>query len=172
MGAWVRVAEFTKAKHVKGGLVARSVAGLPFLLEEGISAAFVPPVIDVPRNGTVTEVHPDPKGGCVVFFDTVTDANTADALVGCYALVRREDLPDDVLELQEGGIEGFTVVDAEAGAIGTAISINEMPGQHLLEVERENGKTVLIPVVDEFLEGLDEEERCIYVNLPEGLLDL
>lgn len=172
MGAWVRVAEFTKAKHVKGGLVARSVAGLPFLLDEGISAAFVPPVIDVPRNGTVTEVHPDPKGGCVVFFDTVTDANTADALVGCYALVRREDLPDDVLELQEGGIEGFTVVDAEAGAIGTAVSINEMPGQHLLEVERENGKTVLIPVVDEFLEGLDEEERCIYVNLPEGLLDL
>ena len=172
MGAWVRVAEFTKAKHVKGGLVARSVAGLPFLLEEGISAAFVPPVIDVPRNGTVTEVHPDPKGGCVVFFDTVTDANTADALVGCYALVRREDLPDDVLELQEGGIEGFTVVDAEAGAIGTAVSIHEMPGQHLLEVERENGKTVLIPVVDEFLEGLDEEERCIYVNLPEGLLDL
>lgn len=172
MGAWVRVAEFTKAKHVKGGLVARSVAGLPFLLEEGISAAFVPPVIDVPRNGTVTEVHPDPKGGCVVYFDTVTDANTADALVGCYALVRREDLPDDVLELQEGGIEGFTVVDAEAGAIGTAVSINEMPGQHLLEVERENGKTVFIPVVDEFLEGLDEEERCIYVNLPEGLLDL
>lgn len=172
MGAWVRVAEFTKAKHVKGGLVARSVAGLPFLLEEGISAAFVPPVIDVPRNGTVTEVHPDPKGGCVVSFDTVTDANTAEALVGCYALVRREDLPDDVLELQEGGIEGFTVVDAEAGAIGTAVSINEMPGQHLLEVERENGKTVLIPVVDEFLEGLDEEERCIYVNLPEGLLDL
>lgn len=172
MGAWVRVAEFTKAKHVKGGLVARSVAGLPFLLEEGISAAFVPPVIDVPRNGTVTEVHPDPKGGCVVYFDTVTDANTADALVGCYTLMRREDLPDDVLELQEGGIEGFTVVDAEAGAIGTAVSINEMPGQHLLEVERENGKTVLIPVVDEFLEGLDEEERCIYVNLPEGLLDL
>lgn len=172
MGAWVRVAEFTKAKHVKGGLVARSVAGLPFLLEEGISAAFVPPVIDVPRNGTVTEVHPDPKGGCVVYFDTVTDANTADALVGCYALVRREDLPDDVLELQEGGIEGFTVVDAESGVIGTVVSINEMPGQHLLEVERENGKTVLIPVVDEFLEGLDEEERCIYVNLPEGLLDL
>lgn len=172
MGAWVRVAEFTKAKHVKGGLVARSVAGLPFLLEEGISAAFVPPVIDVPRNGTVTEVHPDPKGGCVVFFDTVTDSNTAEALVGCYALVRREDLPDDVLELQEGGIEGFTVVDDESGVIGTAVSINEMPGQHLLEVERENGKTVLIPVVDEFLEGLDEEERCIYVNLPEGLLDL
>ena len=83
MGAWVRVAEFTKAKHLKGGLVARSVAGLPFLLEEGLFCAFVPPVIDVPRQGTV-----------------------------------------------------------------------------------------LIPVVDEFLEGVDEQTRCIYVNVPQGLLDL
>ena len=101
MGAWVRVAEFTKAKHLKGGLVARSVAGLPFLLEEGLFCAFVPPVIDVPRQGTVVEVRPEARGGATVFFDTVVDANQADALVGCYVLARREDLPDDVLELQE-----------------------------------------------------------------------
>ncbi len=173
MGAWVRVAEFTKAKHLKGGLVARSVAGLPFLLEEGLFCAFVPPVIDVPRQGTVVEVRPEARGGATVFFDTVVDANQADALVGCYVLARREDLPDDVLELQKGGIEGFTVVDAEAGAIGTAVAINEMPGQHLLEVAREGQEgTVLIPVVDEFLEGVDEQTRCIYVNVPQGLLDL
>ena len=165
MGAWVRVAEFTKAKHLKGGLVARSVAGLPFLLEEGLFCVFVPPVIDVPR--------PEARGGATVFFDTVVDANQADALVGCYVLARREDLPDDVLELQEGGIEGFTVVDAEAGIIGTAVAINEMPGQHLLEVARAGQEgTVLIPVVDEFLEGVDEQTRCIYVNVPQGLLDL
>lgn len=173
MGAWVRVAEFTKAKHLKGGLVARSVAGLPFLLEEGLFCAFVPPVIDVPRQGTVVEVRPEARGGATVFFDTVVDANQADALVGCYVLARREDLPDDVLELQEGGIEGFTVVDAEAGIIGTAVAINEMPGQHLLEVARAGHEgTVLIPVVDEFLEGVDEQTRCIYVNVPQGLLDL
>ena len=135
MGAWVRVAEFTKAKHLKGGLVARSVAGLPFLLEEGLFCAFVPPVIDVPRQGTVVEVRPEARGGATVFFDTV--------------------------------------VDAEAGTIGTAVAINEMPGQHLLEVAREGQEgTVLIPVVDEFLEGVDEQTRCIYVNVPQGLLDL
>ena len=86
---------------------------------------------------------------------------------------RRADLPEDVLELQEGGIEGFTVVDAQAGTIGTAVGINEMPGQHLLEVARaDSDATVLIPVVDEFLEGVDEQQRCIYVNVPQGLLDL
>ena len=88
MGAWVRVAEFTKAKHLKGGLVARSVAGLPFLLEEGLFCAFVPPVIDVPRQGTVVEGRPEARGGATVFFDTVVDANQAAALVGCYVLAR------------------------------------------------------------------------------------
>ena len=85
MGAWVRVVEFTKAKHVKGGLVARSVAGLPFLLEEGMHCAFVPPVIDVPREGTICDMRDDAKG-VVVFFDTVTDANTpAGGLLGARA---------------------------------------------------------------------------------------
>ena len=166
MGAWVRVAEFTKAKHLKGGLVARSVAGLPFLLEEGLFCAFVPPVIDVPRQGTVVEVRPEARGGATVFFDTVVDANQADALVGCYVLARREDLPDDVLELPGRRLSmGFTVVDAEAGIIGTAVAINEMPGQHLLEVARAGQEgTVLIPVVDEFLEGVDEDRRAAYTS--------
>ena len=42
-----------------------------------------------------------------------------------------------------------------------------------MEVAREGQEgTVLIPVVDEFLEGVDEQTRCIYVNVPQGLLDL
>ncbi len=172
MSAWVRIAEFTKAKHLKGGLVARSVAGLPFLLEEGLHVAFVPPQLDVPREGVVEDVREDPKGGFVVTFDTVRDVDAAEQLVGCFCLARREDLPDDVLELQEGGIEGYSVVDESAGLLGTAVAINEMPGQHLLEVAREDGGTVLIPVVDEFLAGVDEEARCIHVNVPSGLLEL
>ena len=65
------------------------------------------------------------------------------------------------------------MVDAQLGAIGTAVGINEMPGQHLLEVAREGtGATVLIPVVGEFLEGVDEQARCIRVNVPQGLLEL
>ncbi len=172
MSAWVRIAEFTKAKHLKGGLVAHSVAGLPFLLEEGLHVAFVPPQLDVPREGTVTELREDPKGGFVVAFDTVRDVDAAEALVGCFCLARRDDLPDDVLELQEGGIEGFSVVDEVAGLLGVAVAINEMPGQHLLEVARPDGTTVLIPVVDEFVVGVDEEERCIHVSVPSGLLEL
>ena len=172
MSAWIRVAEFTKAKHLKGGLVARSVAGLPFLLEEGLHVAFVPPQLDVAREGTVVEVREEPKG-FVVFFDSVSNGDDAEALVGCYALALRDDLPEDMLELAEGGIEGYSVVDSSTGVIGSAVSINEMPGQNLLEVSRaDGGDNVLIPIVDEFVEGIDEDERAIYVSVPAGLLDL
>ena len=172
MSTWIRIAELVKAKHLKGGLVAHSVAGLPFLLDEGLSVAFVPPQIDAPRQGIVTDVHEEAKG-FVVCFDSVTDAAAAEALAGCYCLARREDLPEDVVELTEGGIEGFSVIDSVAGAIGTAASINEMPGQNLLEVSRPDGRDpVLIPLVDEFIDGIDEDSRTIFVTVPAGLLDL
>ena len=171
MSAWIRVAELTKAKHLKGGLVARSVAGLPFLLEEGMHVFFVPPQIDVAREGTVVEIREEAKGN-VVFFDTVTCGDDSEALVGCYCMVLRDDLPDDVLELADGGIEGYSVVDGELGFIGTAVSINEMPGQNLLEVSREGSSNVLIPVVEEFIAGIDEDDRTVYVAVPSGLLDL
>ncbi len=171
MSAWIRVAELTKAKHLKGGLVARSVAGLPFLLSSGLHVYFVPPQLDVPREGTVVEVKEEPKG-TVVFFDSITSGDDAEALVGCYCLALREDLPDDILELAQDGIEGFLVVDSNLGSIGTALSINEMPGQNLLEVAREDASSVLIPIVDEFIDDIDEDAQTIFVSIPAGLLDL
>ena len=80
---------------------------------------------------------------------------------------------DDINTALVTGANAIVVNLVESGAIGTAVAINEMPGQHLLEVAREGQEgTVLIPVVDEFLEGVDEQTRCIYVNVPQGLLDL
>lgn len=172
MSTWIRIAELVKAKHLKGGLVARSVAGLPFLLEEGLRVSFVPPQIDAPRAGTVVDVREEAKG-FVVTFDSVSTPDAAEALAGCFCLARREDLPEDILELTSGGIEGFSVVDRTFGPVGVAVAINEMPGQNLLEVARPDGQdAALIPVVDEFIDDIDEVERIIFVTVPAGLLDL
>ena len=34
------------------------------------------------------------------------------------------------------------------------------------------GRTVLVPLVDAFVSGIDEDARRIDVDLPDGLLDL
>lgn len=41
----------------------------------------------------------------------------------------------------------------------------------LFEVEY-NGRLLLIPAVDEFVCEIDEDNRKLYLNIPDGLLDL
>lgn len=44
--------------------------------------------------------------------------------------------------------------------------------QDIFEVEKPDGKKILIPKVDEFVLSIDKDGREITVKLPEGLLDL
>lgn len=172
MSSWVNIAVLLKAKNNEGGLSAKAAEGLPFLLSEGLEVTFVPPVLRVPRTGhveTVTEAGP---GRYVVHFDTITDRNTAEELEGHYCLVRRADLPEGFDATQEGSLKGFSVIDAHAGVVGSIMRIEENPAHPLLVVATVSGAEVLVPLVEEFLQGINEEACEVHVALPEGLLEL
>ena len=174
MRAWIDIACLVHTKNVNGGLVARSAAGLPFLLSEGMEAALVPPVLDAPRRVTVESLQMRNDFEAVVFFEEVADAATAEALVGCHCLVRRAEVADELAELESDlpSWEGWRVFDAEVGLVGQVVEIEDRPLQPLLVVAREGREDALIPLVDEFIEGLDEEARRIDMRLPAGLLDM
>lgn len=171
MRAWTHVADLAKPKNLNGALVARSVAGVPFLLFEGLEVAFVPPVLDAPRRGTVVEVRPAGDGAYVVRFDTVSTAEHAHALAGCSCLARRADLPEDIEEDAPGLLLGYVVVDGACGEIGTVADVIENPGQWLLSVEGPHGE-VLVPFVEPIVCGIDDAARVVEVDLPAGLLEL
>ena len=145
MSAWARVANLGKAKNLKGGLLAYPCESLPFLLEEGMEVAFVPPVLRVPRTGRITHIQEQ--------------------------LVRKADLPEgydrSLLDLV-----GFEVFSRDQGHIGTIVSLEENPAHPLLVVESSTGSTIHIPLVEEFLVDLNEEERRIGFDLPAGLVEL
>ena len=63
------------------------------------------------------------------------------------------------------------VVDKTAGEIGTVKRVNDAPVQPLFEIDS-HGKEILVPVVDDFIEKLDKKGRTLYLNLPDGLLNL
>ncbi|MEG0790773.1 MAG: 16S rRNA processing protein RimM [Gordonibacter sp.] len=172
MRTWIDVAHLAKTKNLQGGFVVRSAAGLPFLLEEGIEVAFVPPALDAPRRARVETVVPSGEQAAVVTFDIVRDIDTAEKLAGCHCLVRRADLPEGVLDAPEADWAGWQVRDACAGMLGMVASIEEMPGQMMLEVAAPDGRAILIPLVDEFVVEVDEDARLIEVDVPSGLLDL
>ena len=66
---------------------------------------------------------------------------------------------------------GYTVVDEQLGELGIVETFYELPQQDLMGM-RYKGQEVLIPVVDELISRADQEAKKLYVNLPEGLLDV
>lgn len=66
---------------------------------------------------------------------------------------------------------GYTVVDEQLGELGTVETFYELPQQDLMGM-RYQDQEVLIPVVDELISHADEQQRKLYVNLPDGLLDV
>ena len=172
MRMWKDVATLVKTRSLNGRFVARVAADFPFIIAEGTQVAFVPPQTDLPRDGRVTFVRDIDGVSYEVGFDSVTGDVTARGLIGCHCLVIRADLGDCELSEERGGYVGWRVVEADGNAVGDIESIVEKPGQSLLEVRRENGRTAYIPLVDEFICDIDEEQHTVHVDLPAGLLDL
>lgn len=66
---------------------------------------------------------------------------------------------------------GFTVVDSERGELGEIVAVDDTTENVLFEIDHD-GRELLVPAVDEFVCEIDEENRRLYMNIPEGLLDL
>ena len=123
---------------------------------------------------TVREVTERAENEALVFFDEVSDLSSAELLAGCELLAREEDIDASVLEEAEAlpAWEGWSVHDERAGYVGEVVEVAERATQPLLTVRRPEGGEALIPLVDEFIVGIDEGGRRIDVSLPAGLLDL
>ena len=149
----------------------RSCDELSFLLCEGMEVAFVPPQTDCPRTAQVISVEAAKGSSRLIYFDTVRDIATAEALVGCSCLVKREALPQGFDTPVKKPYEGFDVHDAVFGFLGKVKEVVENPAQRLLVVENQE-EFLLVPFVDEFVEHIDEDAQHIAVTVPQGLLDL
>ncbi|RFZ92602.1 16S rRNA processing protein RimM [Mucilaginibacter conchicola] len=68
-------------------------------------------------------------------------------------------------------LKGFFVIDETHGELGEIDDIIEYPQQLIASVYY-NNKEVLFPLNVEIIKGIDVEEEEVYVDLPEGLLDI
>ena len=66
---------------------------------------------------------------------------------------------------------GFSVFDSNFGEVGTIIHINDKAAQPLFEIDRE-GKTIFIPMIDDFINKVDRKNNQIQVETPAGLIEL
>ena len=103
----------------------------------------------------------------------IDDRNAAEAAKGTELFITEEDLP----ELPEGqfyirDLIGMEVEEQGGSFHGVVTDVLQNTAQDIFEVKRDDGKTVLIPKVDAFVQKIDGKERLITVTLIEGLTDL
>ncbi|MBQ0770043.1 MAG: 16S rRNA processing protein RimM [Bizionia sp.] len=107
----------------------------------------------------------------IKFEDVDTEAD-ADSLMKSELYLPLDFLPeleDDKFYFHE--IIGFTVEDSSFGTVGVITGVNDSTAQALFEIDRD-GIQILIPMNDEFIEKVDKPNKTIFVNTPEGLIDL
>ena len=66
---------------------------------------------------------------------------------------------------------GFKAIDATHGEIGEITDIDESTINTLFVIEGKNDE-ILIPAIEDFIEGIDHEKKEIFFDLPEGLVSL
>ncbi len=107
-----------------------------------------------------------------VKFEDVSDETTADSLLGKSIFLPLSFLPQLTgNQFYYHEIIGFTMIDAKHGNIGIIESVNDSSSQVLFEVKK-NEKELLIPVSDDIISQVDRDSKTIFVNTPEGLVDL
>ena len=107
-----------------------------------------------------------------VKFEGVSNETEADQLIK-----KKVFLPLDQLPKLEGNrfyyheIKDFIAIDQFEKKIGVIKSVNDSGPQALFMIDN-NGTEILIPVHDNFITKLNREKKRIYLNLPDGLLEI
>lgn len=111
------------------------------------------------------------KDQLLLRFEESKSAKEADAFMGKDLYLPLASLPKlEGKSFYFHEIEGFEVLD-HGEVIGTAQDVMDRPGQPVLRVIHEESE-ILIPLVDEFIDKIDRSTRKLYLQVPEGLVDL
>jgi 16S rRNA processing protein RimM len=120
----------------------------------------------------VKELRMKDSTGLVALLEDYDIPEKAQKLVGCRVYLpssQLTELEDDKFYFHD--IVGYTVIDKIAGELGAIAQVLEAPEQELLQVFY-GQKEILIPLVDEFITRVDKRKKQLFMDLPEGLIDL
>ncbi len=104
----------------------------------------------------------------ILKLEGVDSLEQAQALLGLTALLP---ITKKKKHLNQSDILHYNLVDAKLGKLGKIERIDDLPNQKLLVVLYKNIE-VLIPFVEDFIQSIDDETQTIYLNLPDGLIEI
>ncbi|MFI5220581.1 MAG: ribosome maturation factor RimM [Bacteroidia bacterium] len=101
--------------------------------------------------------------------DTMT---RAEELLKCDVYLPLSFLPElDEKNFYFHEVINYKVVDKDKGEIGIFEKVYGLPHQNIAQI-KQGDKEILIPVIKNFIERIDRKEKTLYLDLPEGLIDV
>lgn len=101
--------------------------------------------------------------------DGIESEHAARMLVGHPFYVLRSEYADNEDEVACDYFTGYTILDEIGKTVGTIVDVDDSTENVLFEVDND-GVQFYVPVVEEFILAIDEDNRTLTMNLPEGLV--
>lgn len=108
------------------------------------------------------------RGGLLVSFETYEDRDRAERLRGKLVFAHGGE-PPAVEGFLESDLRGLVVVDPSGGRLGVIAAVHVREAQDLWEVQTEEGASVLLPAVEEFVKEVDLKRGRVVAEPPDGL---
>ena len=112
------------------------------------------------------------SSGVLVKFEEIDDKESANGLsnLQAYLSVDQVSYEEDEEAISFDKIKGFLILD-KGVKVGPIAELIQMPEQTLAIVLIDH-RSVYIPIVEQFIVGVNFKKREIQMDLPDGLLDL
>jgi 16S rRNA processing protein RimM len=126
--------------------------------------------IPVPFYVTSVRMKSDETG--LMMLDGVETEEQARELAGLDLYLHPNqvvDSSDDEMAVEM--LVGYTLTEEQAGVVGVISSIDTTTENTLFVIEAGDDE-ILIPVVEEYIISIDQDQKIIEMSLPEGLLSL
>lgn len=118
-------------------------------------------------------VEPKGAGKLVVVFEDMETETLAAELVGKQVYIAsREETGSQLGNGEFDALLGFAAIDVEHGELGLVKEVLDIPGNPCLVVIGKQGQEIIIPLNEDLVSRVDSSKKQIYLNVPDGLLNL
>ncbi len=154
---------FSKTHGIKGHLIIK--ADKDFFMEE-VKAVF----IETPTGMApyFVKTFSENNNGFIIELEDVDAVEKAKTFIG-----KKVHISADLMDEAEAEFDwiGYEIIDKTYGSLGTVFSTSDN-GQQVLVTVKFKEKEIILPLVDDFIEKIDETEKKLFFNAPEGLIDV
>lgn len=168
MGEFVQIGNILKAHGVDGTM---RVGVEPVFLEDAVDldAIFLESTSQEKIPYFIETVEAIAVDTVLIKLEDINGREQVTPWIKSPVWARAEDLSEEIEE--HISLEDFIIIDNQLGEIGRIEEVVEIRYQELAKVIYEN-KEILIPLHDDLITKLDESSQKIFMNLPEGLIEV